>query len=238
MKRATAAALAGIALLLSLACSDGVGLDDANVVITGRVSSDPGGLPIGGATIRLMSAPTFAGQRTFVTAPTDADGRYEVRARLDDRTCDGSSWGVQLEASHVRYGSFSMPVGCSRRTLDIRLLSHVIGVRIEPAGGAVRAGSVTEFTAVVTLADATESAQPDPELWELFWAVANDVVSTGGCGSLENAETNRVLFRAPDSPPAGGCSSQGGPAVSLDATAYGFSGGAADERVQITITNE
>lgn len=237
--KSTTTLIALLGLLGSVACSGPVEITGGNVFATGRVISVPAGAPIDGATIRLMGPPGIGPQRTYGTATSGPDGRYEIDVQVDEILCDGGSWDIHIRATHATYTQealITMP--CSAQTVDIPMRSHLVDVRIEPAAADVDAGSASQFTAQAVLADGTELTQPDTEVWELFWHVANDVTPSGvDCGSVMEMEANPVQYQAPDAVPSGGCSAAGGATVLLSVQAYGVAGGEADAHAQVTIAN-
>jgi hypothetical protein len=226
-------ALALVAVLLSGACSDTAGPENDNVVITGQVTSVSTGQPMGNVTIRLVRyvfsiAPGGSRQSVFATTTSDVEGQYELSARLDKHDCAGD---LRLEASAAQYRQTTNidPV-CSPQSINIQLHPDVIGIRIDPAGGAVPAGSVTSFLATVMHADGTESTMS--RFWQVNWSIADRVTDPGTCGSFEERFANPVLFRAPPFSPVDGCSDEGGAIVSVSAWASQM-----EHRVLITITD-
>lgn len=228
-----------LAVLGTSACTDLSGVGGKNVVVFGRVVSHPAGNPVVGATVRLMSPPGPAGQREYASAGTDTEGRFEISIDLEETQCDGGAWDLHLHASRTGYSQMiPVNIACSQRTAEIVLHAHLFAVRVDPTSATVSPGGAQYFTATATLYDGTELTQPDPEVWELFWHVANDVQQSGAdCGSAANPETNPVQYHAPAAMPVAGCSAEGGATVSLSVQAYGVAGGASETSVAITIAD-
>ncbi len=147
--------LAGISLIASCAAAAGIAAAQA---LSGTVTADDTGAPIGGATVvAIQKTVSHAQQPAIYWAGTDSAGRYAMTVSAGQYQLCVHGAGVYLNPCEWGAGNRTVPVSAAA-TADLRLKKGawlIVRIhdreRLMPHAETVRGGAVTAFVAGGTI---------------------------------------------------------------------------------------